>query len=332
MIVVFDSNAWISEIGLKSSAASAVKFYLKQEGARIGLPEVVRLEATAGLRKNLLKSIDQIKSEHRKLLAGVGKLKELILPTETEVNIAIAAAFGSLHADILDIPLSLESTRSALFKCIAKEQPCDTSEEFRDAIIWSDCLNLLNSDHVYFVTSDKAFYKDRKYEKGLARNLLNELTGAKHRLELFPDLSTLLTSIKKPVQIPIDTIVSQYLSTKPEILKKHSLTYSKPEKGKIDVFATEDSTQLYLNFEIGLICSDTSGQGLSDVLLHVTGDGIYYPNGKGTEVGHIWKEELHWLGGDRTKPSETRLYAFGMAHLGHKEISHEVRHKLDGDS
>ena len=278
-----------------------------------------------------MKSIDQIKTEHRKLLAGVGKLKELALPGEAEINTAIAAAFSALHADILDIPLSLESTRSALLKCIAKEQPCDIKEEFRDAIIWSDCLNLLDIDHVCFVTSDKAFYKDRKYEKGLAKNLLNELSGTKHRLELFPDLSMLLTSIKKPIHIPIETIASQYLSAKPEILRKHSLTYSRSEGGKIDVFATEDSTQLYLNFELGLICSDTSGQGLSDVLLNITGDGIYYPLGKTTEVGHIWKEELNWLGGDRTHPSETRLYAFGMAHLGHKEISHEVRHKLEGE-
>jgi hypothetical protein len=331
VIVVFDSNTWISEIGLRSSAASAVKFYLKQEGAKIGLPEIIRQEATAGLKKHLLNSITQIRSEHRKLLAGVGQLKELVLPDESQIDSAVANIFDSLRADILEIPLSVESSRSALQKCIDKQPPCDKSEEFRDAIIWADCAQLLSIDKVYFVTSDKAFFKDRKYESGLADNLKQELAGASNQFQLFPDLAALLSSIKKPVEVQIETIASQYLRTNPKLLTKHELKFSKVEEGKVEAFATEDPNQLYLNFDLGLICSDTSGQGLSDVLLIVNGEGTYDVASGCSSIGRVWKEQLKWLGSDRINPAESRLYAFGEIHLGHKDIAHTVRHPLDNE-
>lgn len=331
MIVVFDSNIWISELGLRSSAASAVKFYLKQEGAHIGLPEVVRLEASAGLRKHLLNSILQVQTEHRKLLAGFGTLKELVLPGESDVDSVIATVFNSLQADILDIPLSVESSRSALQKCITKEPPCDKTEEFRDAILWADCLQILSQDDVYLVTSDKAFYKDRRHEAGLAPNLAEESSNRGHKIHIFPDLSSLLASIKKPVDVSADTIISQYLSKEPEVLRADSLKYSATERSNIEVFVTEIPDQLYLKFELGLICSDTSGQGLSDVLLNVVGEGTYDTQSRLPTVGQIWKEELTWLSGDRSHPATTRVYAYGAAHLGHKDTAHTVRHKLSNE-
>jgi len=231
----------------------------------------------------------------------------------------------------LDIPLSVESSRSALQKCIAKEPPCDKTEEFRDAIIWADCLKLLSNDDVYLVTSDKAFYKDRRYEAGLAPNLAEESTNVGHHLHIFKDLSSLLGSIKKPVDISADTIISQYLSSDPEVLRTDSLKYSATERSKIEVFVTEEPDQLYLKFELGLICSDTSGQGLSNVLLNVVGEGTYDTQSRLPTVRNIWKEELMWLSADRSHPARTRLYAFGAAHLGHKDIAHTVRRQLGNE-
>ena len=49
MIVVFDTNIWLSELGLRSTAGSAV-------------------------------SADAIREKHRRLLAMFGTLKEIVLP------------------------------------------------------------------------------------------------------------------------------------------------------------------------------------------------------------------------------------------------------------
>jgi hypothetical protein len=332
VIVVFDSNTWISEIGLRSSAASAVKFYLKQEGARIGLPEVIRKEATYGLKKHLQNSITRIRAEHRKLLAGVGQLKELVLPNESGVDSAVMQIFDSLRAYILDVPLSVDSARSALMKCVDGLPPCDKCEEFRDAIIWADCMQLLNTDDVYFVTSDKAFFKDRKYESGLAENLQQELSGTSNQLQIFPDLAALLISIRKPVEVQIEEILSQYLSTTPSLLPKNELKFSKLEGGSVEAFATEASNQLYLKFELRLVCSDTSGNGLSDALLVVKGEGTYDASSRRPIISRLWREEIKWLGADRTSPAEIRMYAFAEGHLGHKDVAHTIRHRLNDES
>ena len=44
MLVVLDTNIWLSEFGLNSSLGAATRFFLRQKSARIGLPEVVRLD------------------------------------------------------------------------------------------------------------------------------------------------------------------------------------------------------------------------------------------------------------------------------------------------
>jgi predicted nucleic acid-binding protein len=43
MIVVLDTNIWRSSLYLKAGAAAAMRFYLHQKGAKVGLPEVIRL-------------------------------------------------------------------------------------------------------------------------------------------------------------------------------------------------------------------------------------------------------------------------------------------------
>ena len=80
VVIVFDSNIWISELGLRSGAAAAVKFFLRQQGARLAIPEVVRLEVKYHLQRDLREYIEEIRSNYRQLLTAFGKLKELVLP------------------------------------------------------------------------------------------------------------------------------------------------------------------------------------------------------------------------------------------------------------
>ena len=61
MIVLLDSNVWLEELGLNSSLGSAVRFYLKQKGAQIALPEVVKLEVESNFKNRLIGYVDSIK-------------------------------------------------------------------------------------------------------------------------------------------------------------------------------------------------------------------------------------------------------------------------------
>lgn len=53
MIVVIDSNIWLSELGLNSLMGSAVRFFINNNSARIALPEVIRLEVERNFRNYL---------------------------------------------------------------------------------------------------------------------------------------------------------------------------------------------------------------------------------------------------------------------------------------
>ena len=53
MIVIFDTNVWISDLALTSKVGGAVRFYLRGQKAHIGLPEVVKLETEVHLRTTL---------------------------------------------------------------------------------------------------------------------------------------------------------------------------------------------------------------------------------------------------------------------------------------
>jgi hypothetical protein len=97
MIVVFDSNVWFSELGLRSGAAAAAKFFLNNEGARLAVPEVVRLEVQHNLHARLTAHIENIQTNYRQLLTAFGKLREVVLPTSEDVQAKIQGLFDSLE-------------------------------------------------------------------------------------------------------------------------------------------------------------------------------------------------------------------------------------------
>ena len=86
MIVVFDSNIWQSDLYRWSGPSAAVRFYLRQGGAKVAIPEVVRWEVEAHIRSDLNDWIKNIRDAHRQLLGVFGTLKEVVLPTEADID------------------------------------------------------------------------------------------------------------------------------------------------------------------------------------------------------------------------------------------------------
>ena len=181
MIVVLDTNIWLSELGLNSALGAATRFFLKQKNAIVALPEVVRLETQRNFCMKLGGFVKEIEASFRQLLAIFGRLKEVVLPDDTAIASKVSELFAQTGVELLEVKFSLESARDSFLKTIEKTPPSDRSQEFKDGVLWTDCLNLLKSDDVYLVTSDKAFYKDREYAKGLADNLRREASTANHK-------------------------------------------------------------------------------------------------------------------------------------------------------
>ena len=58
------------------------------------VPEVVHLEVEANLRTQLTSAVDSVQTNHRKLLAVFGRLKEVVLPTQSEIERVVSEVFA----------------------------------------------------------------------------------------------------------------------------------------------------------------------------------------------------------------------------------------------
>lgn len=57
MKIVFDTNIWFSHFGLNSAASASIRFCIKETGAVVVVPEVVRL----GFEKNFTHVLQKLK-------------------------------------------------------------------------------------------------------------------------------------------------------------------------------------------------------------------------------------------------------------------------------
>ena len=157
MYIVLDSNIWLSELGLNTSKGAATRFYIKQRQAKLALPEVITEEVERNLINSLSAYSNDIQKRHRQLLSVFGQLKEVVLPSDTEIKEKANSLFDKVKIDLYHIPFSLESAKSSLRKINDKHAPSDKSQQFKDGVIWADCCNLLKQEDVILVTGDKAF-------------------------------------------------------------------------------------------------------------------------------------------------------------------------------
>ena len=333
MIVVFDTNIWLSELGLRSGAGAAVRFYLKHRGARVAIPEVVRLEVTHNLTSRLMKHIESIRSDYSQLLTAFGTLREVVLPTEQQVQERITELFASMNVEQIDVPFSLESARSSFLKTIHKLPPSHQSQQFKDGVLWGDCVGLLSSDDVVLVTADKAFYQDQTYSKGLATSLRDELPASPYEFRILPALSDLLESVRTSVAIDGDALqasfIEQHRASVMGMLERHGFALGSRTALKFNLFATENPAVLFIDYSMEIQCEDERGEGRTDVFLRLKGDGSYLPTTQEFSSLRNFGEQLTFRLPDGTT-SEMRnavIFVDGIV-IGHKEVSSVIRYPL----
>ncbi len=334
MIVVLDSNIWLSELGLRSPLGAVTRLFIRQHGARIALPEVIRLEVERHYRNRLREFIAKIQDSHRQLLTAFGSLKELVLPDASAVDDKVASIFKNIEVDVLEVPLSLESARSSFLKTIDKIPPSDRTQEFKDGVLWADCASLLQTDDVRLVTADKAFYHDRDLTKGLARNLAEEVSTAPFKLQVFPSLSDLLVDLRTQLEIDEGKLASTFLAQNKTsidgILSRNSFELGSRRKVERVLYATENPRFLFIEFAIEYDAKQIAGDGRTDGVLTLRGDGVY--DTRSSSFGELrnYGEQLSFQpadGGERQIQNQV-IFVGGIT-IGHKEVAHTIRHKLD---
>lgn len=334
MIVVLDTNVWLKELALNSGSGSALRFFLKRRPARLAVPEVVRLEVQNNLRETIANAIDSVASGNRQLLALFGSMKEIVLPTAAEIDALIAGVFSGLGVEILDVPFSLESARSSFMKTIQKVPPSDKTQEFKDGVLWANCLELLDQDDVLLASQDKAFCLNRELGRGLAENLVAESSGKPNKLLLVHSVTDVLKHVETDVLVDerwLISVLQRRAHTGAEgLLSRGGAETTGEGQIRYELFATENPDLLYFKYTIEIPCTDVAGGDRTNMKLVLEGSGTLRPSIPELADVLVGEERLTFTNPDGSDAQLRNVYMSGHAVIGHRTIAHSIRHPLKG--
>lgn len=334
MIVVLDTNIWLKELALSIGTGAAFRFYMNRGSSRLAIPEVVRLEVESNLRRTIMEAMEDVSRGHRQLLSLFGSIKEIVLPTRAEVEDLVTSVFEGLGVETIEIPFSLESARSSFLKTIEKLPPCDKTQEFKDGVLWADCLNLLQQDNVLLVSQDKAFHLNREYGKGLAENLREEAAGKPFGISLVSSLADVLNQVEVALTLDETWLLSSILAAHTGVgplLERSGAEKAGREDIRYSLFATEKPDVVHFAYAVAIPCTDVADLKRTNMRMTLKGDASLHPNTSSLSDIRISEEELSYVREDGIVDRVANLYASlnGML-FGHRTMVHTVRYPLKG--
>lgn len=333
VFIVLDTNVLLSEWVLNSPGGSAARHYIRQRNGILVVPEVVELELLRNLRRDIGDIVNEMRDDHGKLLRIFGSLKEMVLPTDRDIETRVGSVLDSLGVSMLRPPFDLNVARSSFLKTIDKLPPSDKTQEFKDGVVWAHCLDLLDRDDVFLVTQDKAFFRGRDYSQGLASELHSEAKGKKFSLSLRPTLKDLLTDIRSKVEIKTDDLVAEFSRVHPDaitgMLEREGFSREAPPEVEVRAFATEKASRLYLEFTMRFNCVDLRGEGRVAARLEAQGRGMLDQE-SGTFVDmQRGGEVLTYQDSSGQQTKRSTIVGVGSIHFGHRTVDHVVRVPVD---
>lgn len=262
MYVLLDSCIWIKEQGLTSNLGSVTRFFIRDSGARLAIPEVVRHEVKNGLASALRGHRDKALTSGRRLLAAMGEDEPRIsLPTAKQIESRVSQMLTELNCETVDVPISLEAARSAIERATKKRVPT----RVRDGVIWQNCLELLDAADVHLVTQDGHFYADGTRTR-LAPALRDEVEQANHSLSVYSGLDKLLEALE-PAQTELvldeldeELIVEQVLDEVHEwvreMVEDEGLPLGEFDDASVDsAYRTSERHEVVLVVSVGWPCN-----------------------------------------------------------------------------
>ena len=280
MFILFDTNVWISQLGLQSENGAAVRHFAIRQNATVVIPEIVKLEVEEKLTERLLQLKIQIEHKYNQLLPVLGKLQPIRIPSEEDIRKTVANIIPDFDVPTLELPFNVDVARSSMMKLLRKIPPSKSSEEFRDGVIWAHCLELLKKGDVYLVSDDKDFYYEKKDKTKLAPELEQEMQqfSKTHQVQIRQNLTELLRDIRMPIKLDnseiFERIREQESEAIEELLISHGFELWDSAKGQVDYFATEEARKIYFTFKFAHPCRDHTGSGRRQGKLKLSGFGF----------------------------------------------------------
>lgn len=222
LCVVIDTSLWRSQYLLKTSLAAALLYIIKENNGYIGLPEVIEDEITNNIIEAGCDAINNIQKNLKIIQMIIGSVHSYSLPTEQEIESSVKARLEELKDLLKRVPLTLVHTKGALYRINKKLPPNgENNQQFKDSVIWEAVLELADSHIVHFVVQDKAFFKNRNPEKGLADNIWEDCRKKQPEIQVHYRLEDCLEKLEKfkpPLNYQdlaqrIDTVINSDIKT-----------------------------------------------------------------------------------------------------------------------
>lgn len=221
--VILDTNAWIHGTRLlRSPLGVAFLHAARDRKAILRLPEVVETELLVVLSRECQQHSSQITRAVSEIESFLGRrFPPLPLPSESDVASVLRERLVELAPMVERVPLSIDHARAALNRVVNRLAPADRTEEYRDAMIWEVVRETSAHGKTFFVTSDKAFYNERSFDKGPAA----QLQADRSRIYVSPDLQQYLSSVNPSGSKLSETAIVSLLDN----ATRNRLEYQVPE-------------------------------------------------------------------------------------------------------
>jgi PIN domain len=341
--VVIDTNIWRSEWLLRTARGAALLFNLRQSNGVLGMPEVIEREIVKHTVAAGVDCIKKIESHFQMLRVLVGSTAYEV-PTVEQLQTHAKSRLDELKSLFVPVPFTLEHAKSALDRVNSGLPPNGPkNQQYKDSAIWEAIIDLARSYRVYFLTNDKAFFRDpEKPIKGLADNLAAECREIGGDIHIYRDISSCLEDLQKhaapldrnELAIAIEAKIVFSSLEKAAASRDYSLTGERISVS-ISPFATEQIDKLALTFELAYRLADVSENETAPRLeptLTVKGNCFYNPITK--EVSNVLMnaEVFTWrdITGQEFTNTNHYVYASGSIVLGGlTTVAHTIKEPVE---
>jgi hypothetical protein len=311
----------------------AFSHYVTVGGYRIGLPEVVEEETKRNFRKNIHEYKENIETDYRRLLAIFGKLKNLVVPTDAEIEEKIKSIFDNHSERVTKVPFDLDAARISFDKILSKEAPnSENNQQFKDGVIWANCLLLAKTGDVSLVTQDKAFYEQRKYENGLSANLLKEAQSSGLTISIYSSLADLISDIRCDVEVDenklVDVIREETYENTKNLTDRKGFYLKEMVSKKFEFFATTDPLEVSVVFCLKYELEDYTPERRLNPYAESRGEFLFNLPIQTIRNFVNHGEYVIWQDSDGELQIFNSIYGYANSVFGHKTIEHKVRYKL----
>jgi len=302
------------------------------------LPEVIEEEITKHTVKRGLDAVQNIKENYRLIEQLMGIRDDFRVPAHDDFLTRVSQRLLELEGIVHRSPFTFKQAKAALKRVMDESPPNGhKNQQYKDSVIWEAILDLAQESDVDFVTDDKAFFKDRNPQKGLADNLKQDCENVPGDICVFHQISDYLQSVKEELP-PLDyfeiaKIINDAIWEKlNEKAKNKGFELLELIDHEISAFLTEKSNIIAIEFEISYRTQGVRLPGSEEIVEAVEvvkGDCTYEILEKhvlDVQLGNIILEDIF---GERIPAFGEVFLRVNNVILGRKTIPYTLRERLE---